>query len=191
MNLLLTLSSGERLVGPSADTGTATYLYYDGWNLTQEGSSSTDAQRQYVHGARVDEIVAQIMPPNNCIRYFHYDASGNCALQTDSGGNPVEQYEYDAFGYPYFYDGNGNPRPNGSAFGTRFLFTGREWLSDLKLYDYRNRMYQPELGRFLQPDPKEFGAGDYNLYRLLPQRSGEQERPDGIVVGILGQKIGG
>ena len=26
-------------------------------------------------------------------------------------------------------------------------------------------MYQPELGRFLQPDPKEFGAGDYNLYR--------------------------
>src|SRR2546423_4987868 len=26
-------------------------------------------------------------------------------------------------------------------------------------------MYQPELGRFMQPDPKEFGAGDYNLYR--------------------------
>ncbi len=26
-------------------------------------------------------------------------------------------------------------------------------------------MYQPELGRFLQPDPKEFPAGDYNLYR--------------------------
>jgi RHS repeat-associated protein len=26
-------------------------------------------------------------------------------------------------------------------------------------------MYQPELGRFLQPDPNEFAAGDYNLYR--------------------------
>jgi uncharacterized protein RhaS with RHS repeats len=26
-------------------------------------------------------------------------------------------------------------------------------------------MYQPELGRFLQPDPKQFAAGDYNLYR--------------------------
>ncbi len=26
-------------------------------------------------------------------------------------------------------------------------------------------MYQPELGRFLQPDPKQFEAGDYNLYR--------------------------
>lgn len=26
-------------------------------------------------------------------------------------------------------------------------------------------MYQPELGRFMQPDPKHFTAGDYNLYR--------------------------
>jgi uncharacterized protein RhaS with RHS repeats len=26
-------------------------------------------------------------------------------------------------------------------------------------------MYQPELGRFLQPDPKQFAAGEYNLYR--------------------------
>ena len=26
-------------------------------------------------------------------------------------------------------------------------------------------MYQPELGRFRQPDPKQFAAGDYNLCR--------------------------
>lgn len=26
-------------------------------------------------------------------------------------------------------------------------------------------MCQPELGRFMQPDPKHFAAGDYNLYR--------------------------
>jgi RHS repeat-associated protein len=52
-----------------------------------------------------------------------------------------------------------------SCFGYPFLFTGREWLSELKLYDYRNRLYQPELSRFMQPDPKQFEAGDYNLYR--------------------------
>lgn len=45
------------------------------------------------------------------------------------------------------------------------LFTGREWIASLKLYDYRARMYNPELGRFMQPDPKHFAAGDYNLYR--------------------------
>jgi RHS repeat-associated protein len=98
------------------------------------------------------------------VAYHHYDARGNCTLLTDSAGNIREQYEYDAFGFPYFYDAAGN-NIGYSLFANRFLFTGREWLSDLKLYDYRNRLYQPELGRFLQPDPKEFAAGDYNLYR--------------------------
>jgi RHS repeat-associated protein len=80
------------------------------------------------------------------------------------GGGIVEQYEYDAFGQPYFYDSAGN-NIGYSPWGNRFLFTGREYLSDLKLYDFRNRLYHPELGRFLQPDPKEFAAGDYKLYR--------------------------
>ncbi len=54
-----------------------------------------------------------------------------------------------------------NNNPN-SVFGNRFLFTGREWLSDLRLYDYRNRLYQSELGRFLQPDPMGF-TGESNI----------------------------
>jgi RHS repeat-associated protein len=73
---------------------------------------------------------------------------------------------------------NGQPA---SAWGNRFLFTGREYLSELKLYDYRNRMYQPELGRFLQPDPKEFGAGDYNLYRYCHNDPINKTDPFGLV----------
>ncbi|MEY2574160.1 MAG: hypothetical protein QOJ87_2373 [Verrucomicrobiota bacterium] len=153
-----------RCVKRWADNGSVAYMYYDGWNLLQEGPQSSIADRVYVHGARIDEVVAQITPANNWIRYFHYDANGNCTLQTDGWGNLVEQYDYDAFGFPYFYDAWGN-NIGYSPWGNRMLFTGREWLSDLKLYDYRNRLYQPELGRFMQPDPKEFAAGDYNLYR--------------------------
>src|SRR6266404_4514951 len=66
------------------------------------------------------------------------------------------------------------------AEGNRFLFTGREYLGDLKLYDYRNRMYQPELGRFMQPDPKEFGAGDYNLYRYCHNDPVNRSDPMGL-----------
>jgi len=147
----------------------ATYFYYDGSNLIQEGPQSSSADRVYIHGAKIDQPALQIKPGDPDMHYFHYDANGNCILQVHSGGAIVEQYEYDAFGYPYFYDANGtamtvNGQP-GSPWGNRFLFTGREWLSNLKLYDYRNRMYQPEIGRFLQPDPKEFAAGDHNLYR--------------------------
>src|SRR5205807_3458653 len=144
----------------------------------------------YVHGARVDEIAAQITPGNGTERYFHYDASGNCILQTYSGGGIAEQYEYDAFGYPYFFDANGY-NIGYSPWGNRFLFTGREWLSDLKLYDYRNRLYQPELGRFLQPDSKEFAAGDYNLYRYCHNDPVNKSDPTGLDTFALGIGVNG
>jgi RHS repeat-associated protein len=144
----------------------------------------------YVHGARVDEIVKQITPSNWWERYFHYDARGHCTLQTDAGGGIVEQYEYDAFGQPYFYDGAGN-NIGYSPWGNRFLFTGREYLSDLKLYDYRNRLYQPELGRFLQPDPKEFAAGDYNLYRYCHNDPVNKNDPFGLDTYQQNREIGG
>jgi RHS repeat-associated protein len=173
----------------SAATNPATYFCYEGWNLIQEGPAFNSASRNYIHGARVDEVVKQITPTNWWERYFHYDARGHCTLQTDASGNIVEQYEYDAFGYPYFFDGAGNPIGSYDAhgvlrgyspWGNRFLFTGREYLSDLALYDYRNRMYQPELGRFLQPDPKEFAAGDYNLYRYCHNDPVNKSDPTGM-----------
>jgi RHS repeat-associated protein len=166
----------KRWVGDSGDvySNPATYFHYDGWNLLQEGSNAWGPARVYVHGNRVDEIVWSYNTFTGEEAFHQYDARGHCTLLTDRSGNVLEQYEYDAFGQPYFYDASGNSIgavdaqglwAGYSLFGNRFLFTGREWLSDLKVYDFRNRMYQPELGRFLQPDPKEFAAGDYNLYR--------------------------
>ncbi len=44
--------------GSGVPTGATTYLYYDGWNLVQEGPNASTADRVYVHGGRVDKIVA-------------------------------------------------------------------------------------------------------------------------------------
>lgn len=43
-------------------------------------------------------------------------------------------------------------------------------------------MYQPELGRFLQPDPKEFAAGDYNLYRYCGDDPVDRSDPLGLTI---------
>jgi RHS repeat-associated protein len=182
----------KRWVGLSgtATSNPATYFYYDGWNLVQEGASAFSAQRAYVHGARMDEIVASVNYGTGQLAYHHYDARGHCTLLTDANANILEQYDYDAFGFPYFYDRFGTSlrsyEPHSqswlgnSPYGNRFLFTGREWLSDLKLYDYRNRMYQPELGRFLQPDQKQFAASDYNLYRYCHNDPINKSDPTGL-----------
>jgi RHS repeat-associated protein len=52
-----------------------------------------------------------------------------------------------------------------SHYNQFYLFQGREYLQALQIYDYPNRYYLPTLGRFLQIDPKGFGAGDVNLFR--------------------------
>jgi RHS repeat-associated protein len=179
----------KRWTGPSGTSANnPTYYYYDGWSLIQEGGSASNATRVYVHGARVDEIVAQITPGNSW-RYFQYDARGHCTLQTDASGEIVEQYDYDAFGFPYFYDRWGNNVPS-SSWGNRFLFTGGEWISELRTYDFRNRMYQPELGRFLQPDQKQFTAGDYNLYRYCHNDPVNKTDPTGFASLLTDQTNG-
>jgi len=163
--------------GDGSAPGFIRYSYYDGWNLIEDGSSPWNPEHFYVHGARVDEIVASYTwgEPS----YHHYDANGNCMTLTNAAGNITEQYYYDAFGKPYLFDGAGNWLAS-SPSGNRFLFIGREYLSDLKLYDYRNRLYNPQMGRFLQPDPKEFAAGDYNLYRYCHNDPVNRSDPMGL-----------
>jgi hypothetical protein len=48
-----------------------TYFYYDGWSMIQEGPVATVADRVYVHGNRVDEIVASFASMNNQWLYYH------------------------------------------------------------------------------------------------------------------------
>ena len=158
-----------------------TYLYYDGWNLVQEGTAANSPTRLYVHGGRVDEVVASYVVSSNQWAYHHYDARGHCTLLTDMAGGIREQYEYDAFGLTYFHSASGARLGSALHWGNRFLFTGREWLKDLRIYDYRHRHYQPELGRFLQPDPRQFEAGDYNLYRYCHNDPVNRTDPFGLL----------
>jgi RHS repeat-associated protein len=137
-----------------------------------------------VHGARLDEIVLSLNPATGEQAYHHYDARTHAILLTNSSGSILEQYEYDVFGQPYVFAGNGASMGE-SQYGNRFLFTGREWLKGLDIYDYRHRLYQPELGRFLQPDPKHFAAGDYNLYRYCHNDPINKSDPTGLITIVM------
>jgi RHS repeat-associated protein len=145
--------------------GTTTYLIYDGWNLVAEYDAAGAHTTRYIHGPQVDEILAKVTTTSTTLPL--HDALGSTIAVADGSGAVLERVYYsDAFGTPTFKDAAGSPLA-GTSTGTRFLFTGREWLAALNLYDYRNRTYSAELGRFVQTDPIRFAAGDMNLYRYV------------------------
>jgi RHS repeat-associated protein len=96
---------------------------------------------------------------------YKLDRMGNVRAILGTDGQILEAYAYDAFGQPTVSNWDGSSRRSASAFKNRFMFTGREWIKEFGIYDYRNRFYHPKLGRFLQPDPIGFAAGDANLFR--------------------------
>jgi RHS repeat-associated protein len=82
-------------------------------------------------------------------------------------------------------DPQGNPPSvdnmfSADPYANRFLYTGREFLKEANLYDYRNRIYSSELGRFIQTDPIRFDAGDVNFYRYVANNPVNAADPLGL-----------
>jgi len=124
-----------------------------------ERDGSGDLIAQYIWGAGIDELVAihRVAAVGgygaDTTFYAHQDDQGSVVFITDDAGDVVEHYEYDPFGRPTIYDGEGTTPLAESKIGNRFLFTGREWDAEAGLYYYRLRYYDPDLGAFISRDP--------------------------------------
>jgi RHS repeat-associated protein len=201
-NRLLSVQNGSDNVTSTYDTrnrvtsrtinGITTLFLWDDWNLIEERDMAGNQLRRYVHGAAVDEIL--IMVDASGAKYHHHDALGSVTALTDSSGAILETYKYDVFGTASVYDSSFTLHPS-SLFGNRFLYTGREWIAEASLYDYRNRVFSPVIGRFMQTDPIRFDAGDVNVYRYVGNGVLNWNDPSGlmlpVVAGLVGGVVGG
>jgi RHS repeat-associated protein len=161
------------------ESGTTTLFTYDEWNQILEWDEWGNFKAWNIYGARPDEILAR----NDAVygaTIYKQDKLGNVVALLDGSGNILEKYTYDVFGQPKVTDYYGNDHGGASWYGNRFLFTGREYLAWIACYDYRNRMYRPSLGRFLQTDPKGFDAGDMNLFRYVGDDPVDLSDPMGL-----------
>jgi len=164
--------------------GTATYFIYDGWSLIGEYNVSGTLLQKYIHGVNIDEILAKIDSTGTV--FYQQDGLGSTVALTNSSGALLESYQYDVFGKVTILDNSALPIAS-SAFANRFLYTRREWIAEVGLYDYRNRVYSADLGRFIQTDPIRFDAGDVNLYRYVANNAVNLTDPFGLIlIGIRG-----
>ncbi|MFI4912538.1 MAG: RHS repeat-associated core domain-containing protein [Sedimentisphaeraceae bacterium JB056] len=154
------------------------------WN-TQTGDSGYNPAYDYSQDGSIDfaDVVSFIgdyyltdRPLEEVTKRYGYvyDGSGNVKALTfrndpNQTGNPLEEtffyetYNYDVFGTPYIYDANGISCSD-SLVKNPYMFTGRRYDTESGLYYYRMRMYNPEIGRFMQNDPIGYYDG-MNLYQ--------------------------
>ena len=163
----------------SVNTVTKQYYHDRGRVIEEYDAAGTPArQRYYVWGNYIDELlVLNDDAGDNSDYYTTYDhLYSPHGLLSKADGAIVERYDYDAYGKPIIYTGNGGDgnwwdgdevTASVSAKGLPYLFTGREFDpldgAALKLQYSRARYYSLPLRRWLQRDPLEYVDG-MNLY---------------------------
>ena len=109
--------------------------------------------------------------------YYAFDAIGNTVQLTGASGSVVNRYQYLPYGEslvtdeslpnPFWYGGRSGVMRDGS--GLDFM---------------RARDYDPELGRFIQPDPIGLGGG-VNLYAYVDNNPVSFSDPSGLIISAL------
>ncbi len=119
-------------------------------------------------------------------RWFVADATGSVRAVVDDGGGMIERYDCDAWGRVLRIEGaDGVPRAR-SAVGNRIVWQGREWFPASSLYFFRERWYDPVVGRWVSEDPVGL-AGGLNLYEFCGGDPVNDRDPFGLArIGVRG-----
>ena len=161
-NLLLTGPNGTTLgydplmrLQQTASGATTLRLAYDSLDRIAEFDGVNALQRRYVHGPNMDEPFVWYEGSGTTDRRFlSSDERGSIISVTDSSGAVLGLNKFDEFG-----------NPKSTNLGT-WGYTGQAWLPTIGVWYYKAREYDPELGRFLQPDPIDI-LGGINLYAYV------------------------
>jgi len=138
--------------------------------LKNEGDDGFNADADLNYDGKINNTDSDILSANwlsndqlsEVYFYYHYDGLGSVIAVSDSVGRVVEKYQYAVYGNPLILN-QYNKQLTESKYGNPYMFTGRRFDTETRLYYYRARYYSTEIGRFLQVDPIGY-EDSMNLY---------------------------
>jgi RHS repeat-associated protein len=154
-----TNTGGGMMMMSSSQSTTTIFSVWDGdWAILEEYTTNNSLVEKYLQGYHglVKTFVQNV--------YYYQDELGSTSHIADTIGALIESYQYDVYGKPRVYNSSGVYQA-GATPRAQFLQGGARWMSEIGLYDDRNRFMSPDLGRFIQPDPIGFKGDASNLYR--------------------------
>ncbi|WP_095127459.1 RHS repeat-associated core domain-containing protein [Pseudomonas sp. Irchel s3h14] len=156
----------SRRISKTVD-GNTTEFFWQGDHLVAE--SSREHYRSYVYEPGSFRPLAMLDgkgPRKACPFYYQLDHLGTPQELTDFGGEIVWSAKYNAYGKVTRLAFGG-----GEQLDQPLRFQGQYFDAESGLHYNRHRYYDPEVGRYLTPDPIKL-AGGLNQYQYTPNPTG-------------------
>ena len=165
--------------------------YYLGMTEKKVGTGGAVTWHDYVEadGKRVAMRIHEPATSTTNWNYFVHDHLGSIVATLNSAGQVIERMSFDAWGKrrvpetAEFYAAGFTP-----TFTTPRGFTGHEHIDEVGLVNMNARVYDPELGRFLQADsivPDQLAAQTLNRYSYVGNNPLSYTDPTGNIFPIL------
>ena len=157
------------------------FYHTAGWQTIEErlesgGSILSTADRQFTWGLRyIDDLVCRTL--NSVHDYAYQDPNWNVILSSSALARVVYQ--------PYGQIRATCPAASGNLDAWQHYFAGYRRDEDTGLYLVRHRVYQPELGCWVQRDPIGYRGSASNLQRYLACSPVCAADPFGLVVRVV------
>jgi len=163
------------------------YLY-DGFNIVVEKDTSGNTAKTYTRGLDASGGIGGILDQNYVVsgtpvtQYFDYNDLGSVANLTTTTGATASSYNFDAFGNLLTTQAGNDTN--------RYLFSTKELDKRSGLYYFGARYYDPEVGRWLTPDPLGMIDGP-NIYAYAQNNPINLVDPYGLKVYIAEHPVWG
>ena len=148
---------------------------FDGLDVVQERNSANEVTAQLVRDGNIGGILSRTTADGAA--FYGYDGNGNVTLLTNSAGQDVGHYRYDAFGQTLEAVG---PRASENP----YRFSTKEVHAASELYDFGYRFYSPSMGRWINRDPLEENGG-INLYGFVSNSLINKSDEYGLVFDVV------